>query len=60
MKWSPYVKRFLIATAIAAVIIALACIFFWEWDGLIYFVWGVFTVVAIYRAYISRKLDGRL
>lgn len=41
MKWEPCVKRFLIVAAIAAVIIALVCIFFWEWDGLIYFIWGV-------------------
>ena len=60
MKWKPCVKRFLIVTAIAAVIIALACNFFWEWDGLIYFIWGVWTVVAIYRNLVARKLDGRL
>jgi len=60
MKWAPCVKRFFIVTAIAVVLIALASIFFWEWDGLIYLVWGIFTFVAIYRAVVTRKLDGRL
>lgn len=58
MKWSPDVKRFFIVEAIAVVIIALACIFFWEWDGLLYFIWGVFGVVWAYKRYVERKLFG--
>lgn len=60
MKWEPCVKRFLIACAVAAVLIALACIFLWEQDAVYYIIFGILTAVAIYRAVVVRKLDGGL
>jgi len=56
MKWNPYVKLYFIVLAIAVVLIALACIFFWEWDGLIYFIWIVFGVVAVFYKIAGQEL----
>lgn len=53
-------KRFYIVLLIAVVLIALACIFLWDDDRLLYIIWGIFAAVGVYKGYLTRKIDGRL
>lgn len=53
-------KRFFIFAAVMVAIIAISCIFLWEWDGLLYIIWLALAAVGIYVYYLKRKLDGRL
>lgn len=53
-------KRFFIFAAVMVAIIAISCIFLWEWDGLLYIIWLALAAVGIYVYYLKRKPDGRL
>ena len=50
-------KRYLIFTAVVAVLIALACLFLWNWDGLIYIIWQLYAADIIYAYIIRRRLE---
>lgn len=55
----PYLKRYLKSCGIAVVISLLACIFLWDWDGLINLIWTILAVMAFNANYLIRKMDGR-
>ena len=50
-------KTYFIIFTVAVILITLACIFLWEWDGIYYIIWGLWAVVAISARITRQRLD---
>ena len=49
-------KLYYIVLIVAIVLIVLACIFLWEWNGFVYLVIGIWTIVAIVAKITKKRL----
>ena len=55
--WTKDMKIFFIVSAIILVVVILAGIFFWEWDGIYYFLGGCLVVEVVYAHILNLKLE---